>query len=255
MGHTLTHSDQEAGHKITLNLNDTTDITFVWCPAGEFIMGEHPARSTKHKVILTKGFWISDTLITKGQHATILETTPPELGVMSPFNIRTWDNAIDFLKQFTDFGRQRKMISGDWRFHLPTEAQWEYACRAGTTTPWFFGDDETDVDKYAWRYKNPDVDWDYKIVKQKLPNPWGIYDFLGNGYEWCIDSHSFFQKETLTDPIYIREGDFKIGKGGGWMARLPDQFKSADRAMLTRSNPYNDLTTIRVVCSELQLEL
>ena len=100
-------------------------------------------------------------------------------------------------------------------YRLPTEAQWEYACRAGSDTAWFFGDAEGDLIKYAWYDENSEKKTHQ--VGKKLPNEWGLYDMHGNVFEWCWDWYdSYYPKEAQTDPVGADSGDCHVLRGGCW---------------------------------------
>ena len=121
-------------------------------------------------------------------------------------------------------------------YRLPTEAEWEYACRAGTTTAYSFGDDPVDIDDYAWYYDNSgDIDEKYRPVGQKKPNPWGLYDMHGNVSEWCLDQYaddyyaSFKPDEESLFPINIAVDLYpRVARGGSWDDD-PDMLRSAAR--------------------------
>ena len=131
----------------------------------------------------------------------------------SPAVYVSWDDAqvfIDKLNALT--GRE---------FRLPTEAEGEYAARAGTTTRFYWGDDEdyTAMPDYAWFKDNAWETGEHyaHIVGQKKPNAWGLYDMAGNVWEWCQDWHAYYpSKKKLTDPKGPEEGDYKVLRGGSW---------------------------------------
>jgi formylglycine-generating enzyme required for sulfatase activity len=133
----------------------------------------------------------------------------------------SWHDAVAYCKWLNE--QQKEYV-----YRLPTEEEWEYACRAGTTTKWSFGDDEKELDKYAWYNKNSydlgekHKDYGTHVVGEKLPNPWGLFDMHGNVLEWCED-------------WYDKGEDAKVLRGGSWNSSS-DNSRSAVR---DRSNPSN----------------
>jgi formylglycine-generating enzyme required for sulfatase activity len=176
----------------------------LWIPAGEFTMGspknekDHGYDEEQVKVRLTKGFWLGEHEVTQAEWDRIMQTTPwrgreiVKEGDDYPATRVSWDDAMKFCESLTRQERRAGRLPEDWTYTLPTEAQWEYACRAGTTTRFSFGDDESDLPEYAWFEKNTtDVGEKYAhAVGQKKPNSWGLYDMHGSVWEWCRDSYA-----------------------------------------------------------------
>ena len=122
-------------------------------------------------------------------------------------------------------------------YRLPTEAEWEYACRAGTTTKWSFGDDESGLGDYAWLGGNSGSQT--HAVGKKKPNAWGLFDMHGNVWEWCSDLYGDYAKGVVTDPQGPSRGYYRVPRGGGWDFSTGD-CRSADRKMIVPSNRYDD---------------
>jgi formylglycine-generating enzyme required for sulfatase activity len=124
-----------------------------------------------------------------------------------------WDDAVLFCETLTGLERETGRLTASQSYRLPTEAEWEYACRAGTTTAYSFGDDPEQLAEYGWFDENSD----YKLhpVAQKKPNPWGLFDMHGNVFEWCADWYD----ATLAggdDPVGPAAGSSRVNRGGYW---------------------------------------
>jgi len=214
---------------------------------GEFLMGSASNKedgqlyeSRQHLVKLTKAFYTGVTEVTQAQWIKIMKTRPwsgkeyVREGDSYPAVFVSWNDAAEFCRRLSEEeGR---------RYRLPTEGEWEYACRAGTKTGFSFGDDkgdDEDDDKnddpnrlrnYAWFEKNA---WEEgekyaHIVAEKKPNPWGLYDIHGNVWEWCSDWHGDYPTSPMTDPKGPSRGKYRILRGGSW--RSTRGFcRSADR--------------------------
>jgi formylglycine-generating enzyme required for sulfatase activity len=185
-------------------------IEFIYIPSGDFIMGNNSiwvitplGRNQKpgHRVEISKGFWISKYEITQKQYKAIMGKNPSHFkGDDLPVDSINWFDAQDFIKHLNS--------KGDGNFRLPTEAEWEYACRAGSETAFYFGDDESLLGNYAWTTTNSDGHT--HPVGEKLPNAWGLYDMIGNVWEWCED---WYDENAYTR---YAEGDFDPPEKGKW---------------------------------------
>ena len=116
------------------------------------------------------------------------------------------------------FVRKLNQAAGEALYRLPTEVEWEYACRAGTTTRWSFGDDESQLEDYAWYDGNAwfaGERYPHKVGTKK-PNPWGLYDMHGNVYEWCQDWYGDYSSAAQVDPTGPSSGSIRILRGGGF---------------------------------------
>jgi formylglycine-generating enzyme required for sulfatase activity/serine/threonine protein kinase len=192
-------------------------INFVWCPPGEFLMGldgleaNTEAGCLKHRVFITKGFWISTTPVTQNQWCKVMGSRVGNFqGMLSgnrPVEMINWHDACAFTRQFGE-------STSDPNFRLPTEAEWEYVCRANTLTRWFFGSAHADLPKYAWTDSCSGKKT--QSVGKLKPNPWGLYDLYGNVWEWVQDWASPKTGDTEFDPTGPQSGKKKLARGGSW---------------------------------------
>jgi len=216
-----------AGHRITLDLGDGVTMDLVRVPAGSFLMGS-PAteegreidEGPQRAVTITKPFYIGTTEVTRGQWKAVMGTEPwegwddvkddPKRAASSI----SWDVAAAFC------ARLSQLI--DRAVGLPTEAQWEYACRAGSTTRFSYGDDPdfSRLGEHAWYSYNAESegqDYAHK-VGQKKPNAWGLYDMHGNVFEWCRDWYGwrYYSDMESADPEDTTRADYRVFRGGSW---------------------------------------
>jgi formylglycine-generating enzyme required for sulfatase activity len=133
-----------------------------------------------------------------------------------PVNSLTWDDAVDYCGVLTERERAAGRIAPNAMYRLPTEAEWEYACRACTSTRFSYGDDPgyTNLTNYAWYVDNSDGQ--LQPVGQKLPNPWGLYDMHGNVFEWCQDWYEVYPGSITLDPQGPETGWGRVIRGGRW---------------------------------------
>ena len=195
---------------------------FVLIPAGSFMMGSpssEPKRDSderQHKVTLTKGFYMGVTEITQGQWKAIMGNNPSNFkGDNRPVERVSWDDCQEFIRKLN---RQE----GTDKYRLPTEAEWEYACRAGTTTPFYTGNCiSTDQANYDGNYPMPRCskgNYRKKTIEAASfsPNAWGLYDMHGNVWEWCQDWFGDYPSSHVTDPKGPSSGSGRVHRGGSW---------------------------------------
>jgi serine/threonine protein kinase/formylglycine-generating enzyme required for sulfatase activity len=171
-------------------------MKFCWCPAGKFKMGEAP---NQVDVELTRGFWVGKYEVTRGEFRTMMRGSPSHFPATGkkvddgaalatdkvPVENVSWEDANAFCRALTEQERQAGRLPQGVEYRLPTEAQWEYAARAGTTTDYSFGGVDALLVDYGWYEDNAEKR--AHEVGQKQPNPWGLHDIYGNVYEWCED--------------------------------------------------------------------
>ena len=231
--------------EIQKSVTNSIGMELIEIPAGIFTMGS-PAGEKGHRndeaqvrVTLTKPFELGKYEVTQGQWKKVMDTEPwlNQPGVQSggdnPATCVSWDDATEFCEKLTDLERKSGKLKADEEYRLPTEAQWEYACRAGTTTAFSFGDDESKLNKYAWFDGNArDEQYAHKFGLKK-PNPWGLHDIHGNVWEWCSD---WYGKELSggIDPVGPNGGSDRVLRGGSW-GRNPSNCRSAYRGHIIPS--------------------
>ena len=204
---------------------NTIGMKFVYIPSGEFMMGspkDEPGRyndETQHKVTLTAGFYMQTTEVTQGQWKAVMGNNPSYFKDCDdcPVEQVSWNDVQEFIKKLNQ-------NEGVDKYRLPTEAEWEYAARAGTTTPFAFGSClSTDQANYNGNYPLegcPKGDYRQKTVPVgSFPaNAWGLYDMHGNIWEWVQDIYSddsVYIREQM-DPIYTGQGSLRVIRGGSW---------------------------------------
>jgi formylglycine-generating enzyme required for sulfatase activity len=205
-------------------------IKFCWCPSGTFLMGS-PAdapgserNEQQFEVTLSKGFWIQQTELTQAQYEALMGVNPSHFrGDSRPVESINLPDAHEYCRRLSELPPEKK--SGN-RFRLPTEAEWEYACRAGSLSSFCFGDDEAMLEEYGWFNKN--AGRATHPVATRKPSAWGLYDMHGNVAEWCSDRYAEYPSGPQTDPKGAAAGDQIVVRGGGWFF-VPQNARSAHR--------------------------
>lgn len=227
----------DPGDEVFLEIAPEVEMVFCWCPKPDapFRMGspeseaERDSDETPHWVMLSRGFWLAKQLCTQAQYAGVMERKPARRTEQEdiPVALVSWEDATAFCNRVN--GRQE--LPGGWRLALPTEAQWEYACRAGRSFEFPFGVGEgrrlhaqlanfdgnhpyeTDL---TWQDRNATIP-----VGAFPPNAWGLHDMHGQLYEWCEDWFGEYAETTetapLVDPTGAEKGTYRVLRGGYWI--------------------------------------
>ena len=224
----IAEEPKEAGSKtkgppkeLTVNLGNGVKLEMVLIPAGKFLMGSpdsekdvDPGQKPQHRVRISKPFYLGKYLVTQQQWETVMGSNPSKFkGPRNPVEQVSWEDCQVFLKKLNaDFA------GGKGRFALPTEAQWEYACRAGSTTRYYFADDYDYklLGEYAWYVVNSG-DKTHPVGGKK-PNAWGLYDMYGNVGERCADwfDGKYYARSPTDDPTGPTMGLSHVLRGGGY---------------------------------------
>jgi len=205
----------------------TTPEGMVWIKPGRFQLGSPPEEKghgtdedPPTDVVITRGFWMGQHEVTQAEYLAVMGSNPSGfLGQTNhPVERVTWNEANAYCVKKTALEREAGRLPAGFVYRLPTEAEWEYACRAGTITRFSHGDDlaETGLVEYAWFTTNSDSST--RPVGQLKPNPWGLYDLHGNVWEWCQDLwQDAYPGGTVTDPTGPTDGWLRVARGGSWL--------------------------------------
>ena len=211
-----------AGKRLNAN---SVGMEFILIPAGSFTMGspeKEKDRGDDEKqvpVTITRAFELGKTVVTQKQWTEVMGTDPwnwenfKQTGDNYPAVYVSWNDASLFCEHLTSYEREAGRLSEKQTYRLPTEAEWEYACRAGTTTAYSCGDDESSLGDYAW-YDDNSGNKLHEVATKK-PNPWGLFDMHGNVEEWCEDWYEEFLSGG-NDPKGPSSGSYRVLRGGYW---------------------------------------
>ncbi len=203
---------------------------FVWIEAGTFLMGsldtdlDRRPDELQHSVTLTRSFWICDHEVTQYEYQNIMGVNPSAFtgNLERPVESVLWDEAVSYCQRLTDKERAAGRIGLQLEYRLPTEAEWEYAARA-----WSTGLRYGNLDEIAWWDGNSEGQ--SHPVKRKAPNAFGLYDAIGNVWEWCSDWYGEYPAGSATDPEGPISGTFHVCRGGSWFT-IDGGTRSASRS-------------------------
>jgi sulfatase modifying factor 1 len=214
------------GHSASVVTNaPAAPAAMVQIVTGRFQMGDKAEVDAKPHEVSISAFLMDKTLVTQEQYEKAMGDNPSRWkGAKNPVEQVRWSDAVKFCNKRSELEGLRPCYDlKTWKcdfdadgYRLPTEAEWEYACRAGTSTAYFFGDDPSKLGDYAWFDKNSGGH--PRPVAQKQPNAWGLYDVCGNLWEWCNDFYKvdYYKESPPTDPKGPDTGQTKVVRGGAW---------------------------------------
>jgi formylglycine-generating enzyme required for sulfatase activity len=206
-------------------ITNSIGTKLVLVPKGTFAMGflesdkDGYKGESQHKVTISNDYYLGVYEVTQSEYQQVMTTNPSYFqgekikGDSSPHPVEqvSWNDAVEFCKRLSELPEEKK---AGRVYRLPTEAEWEYACRAGSKTAYSFGESSQSLGDYAWF--NGNGNFQTHPVGQKKPNAWGLYDMHGNVFEWCSDRLGEYPKGAVSDPAGPEEGSYRVGRGGGW---------------------------------------
>lgn len=223
----------------------------VWIEPGSFLMGSpsnelgRDSDEGPQTQVTLDGFWLGKYEVTQAQYEAVMGSNPSHFGnnPQNPVDRVSWTEAQEFCRRLSNSTGQT--------YTLPTEAQWEYACRAGTVGRYSFDGRVSCLVDYAWFRDNSEKTT--HPVGQKQPNAWGLYDIHGNVWEWCADWYgNSYRGGSLTNPTGASSGQYRVLRGGSWSSD-PRDCRSAYRNSSTSDNRFNNLG-FRLCCDVVGME-
>jgi formylglycine-generating enzyme required for sulfatase activity len=217
-------------------------MDMLWVKPGTFEMGspssekDRDDRETLHSVTLTKGFYLGKHEVTQSQWEKVMGSNPSHFkGGDRPVEKVSWTDVTSFCNKLTASERTAGRLPAGMTYQLPTEAQWEYACRAGTKTSFSFGDSLT-----SGQANISGGPGETTAVGKYPGNSWGFHDMHGNVWEWCADRYGIYPTVAATDPVGPADGSDRVGRGGSWT----DTALNARSAIRYRCGPANSYGTL-----------
>jgi formylglycine-generating enzyme required for sulfatase activity len=207
-------------------ITNSIGMKLVLIPKGTFVMGSPESEEgrqkdeTQHEVTISKDYYLGVTEVTQGQYQKVMGKNPSYFkkriiresdSSMYPVEAVSWEDAVEFCKKLSELPEEKK---AGRVYRLPTEAEWEYACRSGSKSAYSFGESSKSLGDYAWFGKNSNGQT--HPVGEKKANDWGLYDMQGNVFEWCSDWYGEYPKGAVSDPSGPKRGSFCVFRGGGW---------------------------------------
>lgn len=217
---------QNAPGQDTSELTNSIGMKLKLIPSGSFVMGSsnnQPRRGddeSQFQVTLTQEFYLGVFEVTQADYEKVMgsnnsffqkEVIRNEDSSRYPVEQVSWEEAAEFCKKLSDMEAEKK---NGRLYRLPTEAEWEYACRAGSKTAYHFGESADRIADFAWIRANSEGKT--HPVGGKKPNVWGLYDMTGNAWEWCQDEYGEYPLGSIQDPQGAKEGEYHVLRGGSW---------------------------------------
>ncbi|MCK5560356.1 MAG: formylglycine-generating enzyme family protein [Thermoplasmata archaeon] len=214
-------------------------MKFKLIPSGQFLMGRKEIAEPIHRVKISRDFYMGMYQVTQREWEAVMETNPSDIKREDlPVNLISWNDSHEFVKKLNE---KEFLDKKKFKYRLPTEAEWEYVCRAGSKTMFYFDHKKESLDDYIWHYKNSattqEVVIEKGIINKKLvkvnksgrmmhpvgqlkPNKFGLYDMHGNVFEWCEDWFSDYPSDAVVDPVGSPKEKWakcRIFRGGSYM--------------------------------------
>ncbi len=212
------------------SITNSIGMKLVLIHAGSFTMGSpeeeigRKSDETQHEVTISKSYYLGVYEVTQEQYEKVMGSNPSTFkGAKNPVETVTWDDAVSFCKKLSDMSEEK---AKEREYRLPTESEWEYACRATSGSAYCFGNSEDSFGEYAWVGEG--ALGTTHPVGEKKPSRWGLYDMHGNVFEWCQDWVGEYPSGAATDPRGPGEGSSRGFRGGSWLVDAPG-CRSADR--------------------------
>jgi len=222
-------------------------MEFMPVESGRFQMGSNDGDSDEkpvHRVTLTQNFWMGKYEVTQGEYEKLMGSNPSYFkGQRNPVEKVSWHDAVKFCEKLTETEHKAGRLPSGYEYRLPTEAEWEYSCRSGTT-----GKYAGDLDSMGWYRENSGKKT--HEVGRKKSNAWGLFDMHGNVWEWCFDWMGSYPSSSVTDPTGSNSGSHRVLRGGGWYDDA-GHCRSAFRGSNAPSNS-NDYVGFRVALAPVQ---